>query len=174
MSETGLFCSQQRRSVPVSQVAPSVPPSSPLRAQTTDNHWRQLLPLLPSHETPYLALVLRQQPLFRETKTARRCLSGPGTEGHVPPLFGSFHRKCPPFFCSSVRSSTCLTVRTKTYRWVDECTVLLLLTCLRLYGFAVSMFCFFVFRGGGTETLVKKTKQSEEYCKTCNLCNCWP
>lgn len=28
----------------------------------------------------------------------------------------------------------------KTYRWVDECIVLLLLTCLRLYGFAVSVF----------------------------------
>lgn len=27
----------------------------------------------------------------------------------------------------------------KTYRWVHECTVLLLLICLRLYGFAVSM-----------------------------------
>lgn len=33
----------------------------------------------------------------------------------------------------------------ETYRWVDECIVLLLLTCLRLYGFAVSMF------GGGRD-----------------------
>lgn len=49
-------------------------------------------------------------------------------------------RVCRPFVF--VCSSTCLTVRTKTYRWVDECIVLLLLTCLRLYEFAVSMFLF--------------------------------
>lgn len=39
----------------------------------------------------------------------------------------------------------------KTYCWVDECIVLLLLTCLRLYGFAVSMFGG---RAPGAETLV--------------------
>lgn len=64
-------------------------------------------------------------------------------------VFGSFQRKCLPSFC------ICLFVRSffylpycsyKTYRWVDECIVLLLLTCLRLYGFAVSMF------GGGKGT----------------------
>lgn len=37
----------------------------------------------------------------------------------------------------------------KTYRWVDECIVLLLLTCLRLYGFAVSV-VFFLLGDGGT------------------------
>lgn len=49
-----------------------------------------------------------------------------------------------------VLSSTRLVVRTKRIIELIECIVLLLLTCLRLYGFAVSMF------GGvkGTEAAV--------------------
>lgn len=63
----------------------------------------------------------------------------PEREGYIMPCFGSFQRKCLPSF--SVRSFFYLPYCSyKTYRWVDECIVLLLLTCLRLYGFAVSMF----------------------------------
>lgn len=61
------------------------------------------------------------------------------------------------FVCLFVRSFFYLPYCSyKTYRWVDECIVLLLLTCLRLYGFAVSMFFFFLSegRGGREESLV--------------------
>lgn len=63
-------------------------------------------------------------------------------------------------FCSSfVRSFFYLPYCSyKTYRWVDECIVLLLLTCLRLYGFAVSMFGEGGWRGGYSNPGLKKKK----------------
>lgn len=80
------------------------------------------------------------------------------------------------FVCLFVRSFFYLPYCSyKTYRWVDECIVLLLLTCLRLYGFAVSMFFFsFGGRGDGKNPWFKKRKKRlDQYCIPCNLCNCW-
>lgn len=148
------------------------------QVQTTQHHWRQLFPQIPPLRCTcqlmsLTSLVQQQQLLFKRIPFVWCCLFRPDREGYIMPCFGSFHKKMSAmlsrsFVCSLFYLPYC---SYKTYRWVDECIVLLLLTCLRLYEFAVSMF------GGGErdgeKTWFKKRKRLDQCSIPCNLCNCW-
>lgn len=125
------------------------------QVQVTEHHWRQL-----SLRSPFtLYLSTNEKPRLvipkRDTiKLVQNCLLRPKTDSYILPCFGSFHCKCLPSFPFLRFFLLLALLFVQTYRWVDECIVLLLLTCLRLYGLAVSMFGGI--KDGGTDSLVSK------------------
>lgn len=100
---------------------------------------------LPTNEKLYLVWVYSSNCCSEEYTLCENCLFRPKREEYIMPCFFVFFwlisKKMSAilfrFVCSFFYLPYC---SYKTYRWVDECIVLLLLTCLRLYGFAVSMF----------------------------------
>lgn len=143
--------------------------------------WRQLFPQIPPFFpctrlltrslTSLAAIVAQKNPFLRETQP----FEGPKEKDPFA-FLGSFQRKCLPSF-KFVRSFFYLPYRSyKTCHWVDECIVLLLLTCLRLYGFAVSMFGEGKGRRGRNPWFKKgkeKKKRLDQYHVTYVTVNCY-
>lgn len=131
------------------------------QAQSTRHHWRQLFPSEPlwlctCPLTRSLTSFLLQQRLLSGRIILRHtAFSGLINKDTLCLVLAQFKENvCHPF--PFVRSFFFLPYCSyKTYRWVDECIVLLLLTCLRFYGFAVSMF------GTGIQTWFKEKKKKK-------------
>lgn len=133
------------------------------QVQTTQHHWRQLFPhippftvYLPTNEKPYLVWFYSSK---RCSKEYILCDTASGLK-EKDALFWLISKKMSAIlFRLFVRSFFYLPYCSyKMYRWVDECIVLLLLTCLRLYGFAVSMFGGEKGTGGQKPWFKKKKK----------------
>lgn len=125
------------------------------QVQTTQLQRRQLNPQIPpllrtcaltrslaSFGSYSSSRLLRKKTEKEKKKSVWCCLLRPKIEEDSLRLVLAHFKEnvCRPFLsfvCSFFYLPYC---SYKTYRWVDECIVLLLLTCLRLYGLAVSMF----------------------------------